>query len=48
MELTIEKLMEDYFNSWNEGFISKNSEGIRSFMSGDFTGYWGHSGLTKP
>lgn len=48
MELTIEKLMEDYFNSWNEGFISKNSEGIRSFMSRDFTGYWGHSGLTKP
>lgn len=48
MELTIEKLLEDYINSWNEGFISKNGDKIRRFMSLDFTGYWGHSGLEKP
>ena len=48
MELTIEKVLEDYFHSWNEGFIHKNGEGIRWFMSKEFTGYWGHSGLEKP
>lgn len=48
MEGAIEKLLEDYFNSWNEGFISKNGDGIRCFMSKDFIGYWGHSGLEKP
>ena len=48
MEKTIERVLDDYFSSWNEGFISKSGDGIRRFMSKDFTGYWGHSKLEKP
>ncbi|PLT27625.1 DUF4440 domain-containing protein [Peribacillus deserti] len=44
----IERVINDYFNSWNEGFVSKNGDGIRNFMSKDFTGYWSHSSLEKP
>ena len=48
MEKTIEMVLDDYFNSWNEGFISKNGDGIRQFMSKEFIGFWGHSKLEKP
>ena len=48
MEKTIKMVLDDYFSSWNEGFISKNGDGIRQFMSNDFIGYWGHSKLEKP
>ncbi|MFC0189496.1 DUF4440 domain-containing protein [Fictibacillus aquaticus] len=44
----IEEVLEDYFKSWNEGFISKNSDKIKSFMSDDFTGYWAHSDIERP
>ena len=48
MEKTIERVLDDYFTSWNEGFLSKSGDGIRRFMSKDFIGYWGHSKLEKP
>lgn len=50
-ELNLEKIQEvlnAYFKSWNESFISKNGDGIRSFMSKNFVGYWAHSNIDKP
>ena len=45
---TIQDVLKDYFKSWNEGFISKNGDKIRSYMSKNFVGYWAHSNLEQP
>ncbi len=45
---TVEEVINKYFQAWNEGFISKNGDGIRSFMSQNFVGYWAHSEITQP
>lgn len=44
----INEVLQDYFESWNEGFKSKNGDGIRQFMSVNFVGYWAHSSIVKP
>lgn len=40
--------MDDIQATWNEGFISKSRDSIRSYMSKKFVGYWAHSNLDKP
>ncbi|MBY0122035.1 nuclear transport factor 2 family protein [Bacillus sp. S/N-304-OC-R1] len=44
----INEVLKDYFKSWNEAFITKDGERIKSYMSKDFRGYWAHSGLEEP
>lgn len=44
----MQNVLDNYFQSWNEGFISKNGDEIRSYMSEKFVGYWAHSNLDKP
>jgi hypothetical protein len=44
----INEILNSYFRAWNEGFISKNGEGIREYMSERFVGYWAHSNIDKP
>ncbi|MCA1053996.1 nuclear transport factor 2 family protein [Rossellomorea aquimaris] len=43
-----QKRLNDYFSAWNEGLITKKVEGIKSFMSKSFVGYWAHSGIDRP
>lgn len=45
---TIEEVLNDYFIAWNKGFISKNGDGIRAYMSKSFIGYWAHSNIDNP
>ncbi|QFT87599.1 hypothetical protein FIU87_02955 [Bacillus sp. THAF10] len=45
---SIENVIQDYFKAWNEGFVSKNGDSIRSFMSREFVGYWAHSKISQP
>ena len=47
MDITKE-MLNGYFTAWNEGFISKNGDGIRDYMSKNFVGYWAHSNIDKP
>ena len=44
----IQAVLDDYFKCWNEGFISKNGDKIRRYMSVKFVGYWAHSNIDKP
>jgi hypothetical protein len=44
----IKEVLQNYFKTWNEGFITKNGDGIREFMSKNFVGYWAHSNIEKP
>jgi hypothetical protein len=44
----IKEILNGYFIAWNEGFISKNGDGIRAYMSKSFVGYWAHSNIDKP
>ena len=44
----VKDLLNSYFKAWNDGFVSKNSDGIRDYMSKSFVGYWAHSNLDKP
>ena len=44
----IQDVLDAYFKSWNEGFISKNGDKIRSYMSKNFVGYWAHSNIDQP
>ncbi|MGN7479269.1 DUF4440 domain-containing protein [Solibacillus silvestris] len=44
----IKEILNNYFNAWNAGFISKNGDGIRNYMSESFVGYWAHSNIDKP
>ncbi|WP_449620927.1 nuclear transport factor 2 family protein [Robertmurraya sp. Marseille-Q9965] len=44
----IKDVLVDYMQAWNEGFVSKDGDTIRKFMSKDFIGYWCHSNLNKP
>ncbi|MFG6113738.1 nuclear transport factor 2 family protein [Halobacillus sp. MO56] len=44
----IEAVLKDYFQAWNEGFVSKSGKTIRKFMSRNFVGYWAHSNLEQP
>ena len=48
MEQTAAAILDTYFKSWNEGFISKNGGAIRQHMSEQFIGYWAHSNLEIP
>ena len=45
---TIQSVLDNYFASWNEGFISKNGDTIKQFMSSKFNGYWAHSNIDNP
>ncbi|WP_433748051.1 nuclear transport factor 2 family protein [Falsibacillus pallidus] len=45
---SIQAVLDAYFESWNDGFISKNADGIKSFMSKKFVGYWAHSNIDQP
>ena len=47
MEL-IKELLNSYFRAWNDGFVSKNSDKIRDYMSKSFVGYWAHSNIEQP
>ncbi|SFK32775.1 protein of unknown function [Halobacillus dabanensis] len=44
----IEEVLDEYFDKWNQGFTTKSADGIRSFMSREFVGYWSHSGIVEP
>jgi hypothetical protein len=44
----IQGVLNGYFNAWNNGFISKNGDEIRSYMSKKFVGYWAHSNIDEP
>lgn len=44
----IKEVLDGYFKSWNDGFKSKDGDGIRNHMSTKFNGYWAHSNLDKP
>ncbi|NHM32071.1 nuclear transport factor 2 family protein [Neobacillus terrae] len=44
----IKEVLNNYFKAWNDGFVTKNGEGIRNYMSESFVGYWAHSNLDKP
>lgn len=44
----IKELLNSYFKAWNDGFISKNSDKIRDYMSKSFVGYWAHSNIEQP
>jgi hypothetical protein len=44
----IKERLNSYFVAWNEGFISKNGDGIRDYMSKSFVGYWAHSDIDHP
>ncbi|RXJ04526.1 nuclear transport factor 2 family protein [Anaerobacillus alkaliphilus] len=44
----IKQVLKEYFEAWNKGFISKDGEGIRAFMSESLVGHWAHSNLEKP
>lgn len=44
----IKDILNNYFQAWNDGFISKNGDRIRDYMSKSFVGYWGHSNIDKP
>ncbi|WP_233711651.1 DUF4440 domain-containing protein [Lederbergia citrisecunda] len=46
--MKIEKVLDEYFEAWNKGFISKSGDEIRDFMSKQFVGYWAHSGVVQP
>lgn len=48
MDNIVQEILNAYFKSWNEGFISGNGDGIRQHMSKNFVGYWAHSNLVKP
>ncbi len=45
---TIQSVLDNYFASWNEGFISKDGDAIKQFMSSKFIGYWAHSNIDEP
>ncbi|WP_042143369.1 hypothetical protein [Paucisalibacillus sp. EB02] len=45
---SLEEVIGEYYNSWNNGFRLKQDDGVRSFMSRSFTGYWAFSGIEKP
>ncbi|GGA89735.1 DUF4440 domain-containing protein [Ornithinibacillus halotolerans] len=44
----IEEILKEYYQSWNDGFKTKDDSKIRSFMSSSFTGYWAFSDIEKP
>ncbi|MFS0780685.1 DUF4440 domain-containing protein [Bacillus sp. 1P06AnD] len=44
----IKTIVNEYFTSWNDSFISKNPDPIRYWMSRQFIGYWSYSGLVLP
>ncbi|MFC4559268.1 DUF4440 domain-containing protein [Virgibacillus kekensis] len=44
----IDDVLKDYFDAWNKGLITKNSDGIREYMSRDFVGYWANSDINEP
>ncbi|ANC77495.1 DUF4440 domain-containing protein [Fictibacillus phosphorivorans] len=44
----IQKVLTNYFQAWNKGFISKDGDHIKTFMSERFVGYWAHSEVTQP
>ena len=44
----INELLNRYFKAWNDGFVSKKSDGIREYMSKRFVGYWAHSNIEQP
>lgn len=44
----IKELLNSYFKAWNDGFVNKNSDGIRSYMSKPFVGYWANSNIEQP
>ncbi|TKC19217.1 nuclear transport factor 2 family protein [Robertmurraya kyonggiensis] len=44
----IKDVLVDYMQAWNDGFVSKDGDMIREFMSKNFIGYWCHGNLNKP
>lgn len=44
----ITKVLDTYFQAWNEGFRTKDPYEIQKFMSKDFAGYWAHANLSQP
>ncbi|WP_404451816.1 nuclear transport factor 2 family protein [Virgibacillus necropolis] len=44
----IENVIESYFESWNQGFKTKDDSEIRSYLSSDFMGYWSQAGMREP
>lgn len=46
--VNIREVLNSYFKTWNEGFVSKNGDGIREYMSEKFVGYWANSSIDKP
>ncbi len=44
----IHEVIEQYFESWNRAFESKNGEEIRGYFSESFVGYWGNSEVEQP
>lgn len=46
--MSLENTITNYYNSWNEGFSSKDDAKIRSYMSERFVGIFGYSSIEKP
>ncbi|QED46572.1 nuclear transport factor 2 family protein [Cytobacillus dafuensis] len=44
----LDKVLDDYFQCWNEAFLSKNGDKLRNYMSKSFVGYWANSNLELP
>ncbi|MDP5274257.1 nuclear transport factor 2 family protein [Chengkuizengella axinellae] len=44
----IKEIIDDYFRTWNDAFVSQSEEGIRAYMSKSFIGHWAHSDLDIP
>ncbi|WP_249365577.1 hypothetical protein [Cytobacillus citreus] len=42
------KVLNDYFQCWNEALLSKNGDKLRNYMSKSFVGYWANSNLELP
>ncbi|MFS0673433.1 DUF4440 domain-containing protein [Ornithinibacillus sp. 179-J 7C1 HS] len=45
---TFEHTLSNYYDSWNEGFVTKDASKIRSYMSEKFVGIFGYSSIEVP
>lgn len=44
----INLVLDGYFKAWNDGFVSKNADAIRDYMSKAFSGFWANANLDSP
>ncbi|WP_164667461.1 nuclear transport factor 2 family protein [Virgibacillus doumboii] len=44
----IKTVLNEYYNTWNDAFNSKDADRIRDYMSESFTGFWANSTIDQP